>query len=124
MPFDPTPIIRPAVSRNGVNLKAARELEDALRNELPSDWHWDFNRVRYAHSCGSAGCAIGLARHIGLVARNDSFVSVLNFSSEDWCKTFTHDGHGYGVPIHAVTPLMVADALRAIIAREEAEGGA
>lgn len=121
MPFDPTPVVRPAVSKSGVQLAKLRALEEALRGPMPAKWHWDFREVRIAHPCGSAGCALGLAKHLKILPQTASIPFAFRLPHLTVLKVFGRDApEFYGVhSMSAVTPLMVADALAAIIAREE-----
>lgn len=60
MPFD--------ISENGVALNRSL-LITALR-ALPEDFEWDFTDSCYKTAWGSAGCAVGLAMHLGLVSKD------------------------------------------------------
>ncbi len=99
MPFDiatETPAIRRA------------RLIEALRND--TEWEWNF--------CNTAGCAIGMARHLGLEGPNlcenlglsdqqfEDIFGLLPFKCwiNDWSPF-------YRMPRTKVTPAMVADAL-------------
>ncbi len=107
MPFDiatETPAIRRA------------RLIEALRND--TEWKWNF--------CNTAGCAIGMARHLGLAGSNSNLCDNLGLSDQQFGDIFGclrsvsefHLNRGwspyYGMPRAEVTPGMVADALEKI----------
>lgn len=131
MPFDPTPVTLPAISRNGVELANLRMLADALEREMPEGWTWDFATVH--NDCGTAGCALGLAIFLGIIVHNlDAAIATAWGYREK--VYFGLDGaeanrifyemitYGMGT-LSDVTPAMVAAELRRVIAREEAEMG-
>lgn len=126
MPFDPTPADRPVVSRNGVELAKLRVLEEALRAEMPQGFVWDFSVAHVEGWCGSYGCALGVAQQIGLIP--NALTTLVEGGFGMRLKEFeaifgAPDGYGTSSP-SAVTPIMVADELRKIIAREEADTAA
>lgn len=118
MPFDPSNY---AVSKNGVEIGKLRVLSEALKGEMPQ-WRWDFTHIVTPNSCGTAGCAIGLARHLGLIQFEDHDAPDAEFGlsfGEMGSLFYTTLAYG-GCAWSAVTPNMVADAIDRIIAREEA----
>lgn len=121
MPFDPTPISRPAVSRNGVRVGDLRELATALRAPMPERFLWDFTYVHRPHKCGTVGCALGLAREMGLLdPREELITNAFGLQYNEVARVFGNPGH-YGAETHnEVRPEQVADALDLIIVREEA----
>lgn len=49
-------------------IEARMRLIDALRGEMPRDFRWEFEKYLIeTKNCGMAGCACGLAQHIGIV---------------------------------------------------------
>ena len=46
-----------------------RKLADALERER-DDFTWDFGVIQRQIDCGTAGCAVGLAMHVGLVSKS------------------------------------------------------
>lgn len=124
MPFDPTPPTRPAVSRNGVDLDKLRALETALRAPMPEGFTWNYSVVLAERRCGTAGCALGMAKVLGLIPMKTAAlgsVAIFGLPSYEASLVF-NSAEFYGRNHHEeVTPLMVADAIAAIIAREEAD---
>lgn len=112
MPFDPSPIDRPARSKNGMNLAGLRILEAALRQPRPV-WG-DFR------GCGT--CALEVGRRIGLGATTYEIISGLGIKDGDIRVFFAPSMFGLQTR-YEVQPHHVADAIAAIIRREEAEMG-
>lgn len=97
----------------------------ALRNldRWPAYFGWDYSHVQQEHSCGTRGCAIGLAaimwsKEFGPVT--NSRMDVL--TAADLFRMSRDDAHGifwdaisYGVPYAVchidITPEMVADRI-------------
>lgn len=103
-----------------------KRLIEALRApQMPKGFTWDFGFFGARVGCGTVGCAVGLAKEIGLT----SFVSlsktadVVGLDYVDAAAVFSprediryddrHIARGYGVPWEQVTPQMVADKLEA-----------
>ena len=114
MPFDSTVVEDVTVTRR-------KQLVEALRDPKLAEHHkWDFSAVGGATRCGSAGCAMGLARTMW------SHLLPSSKDIEDWfglptavaVDVFADPfGRTYGgVELAEVTPLMVADALEATYA--------
>jgi hypothetical protein len=108
MPFDGR--------ENNVALNRAI-LVDALRRQLPENFQWDFNVVQRTTRCGTAGCAIGLARIVGILPQDFNFtygrIEPYFGDTGDLfhCKDVDGIVPRYGVSVRQVTPSMVADAL-------------
>lgn len=124
MPFDPTPAPKPARSRSGAHLDELRLLESALRKPMPEGKQWDFRKTGPHRT---VGCALCVAEWIGLIPHAPTgfrllihAVEVFGLSADETYRIFG-TAETYGVDWNAVTPLMVADALAAVIAREEAD---
>lgn len=108
-------------------LNRARLIE-ALRAEMPADYRWNFAVIHRQQSCGTVGCAIGLAIHIGLpvklspaidssldrsIAATD-LAAVFGISKIDAFDIFMSTGAYTGcsrLQPWKITPAMVADAL-------------
>lgn len=132
MPFDPTPDIN-EVSRNGVEIGKLRALSEALKGEM-KDWKWKFRSWTDNEenpSCGTAGCAIGLAYAHGLLqGKFDIPVQWMvgrvsppfGMALSDAVRCFTNVGYceTVGLDLNAVTPTMVAREIDRVIARETA----
>jgi hypothetical protein len=58
MPFDGR--------ENTPALNRARLIE-ALRAPMPENFEWDFRQIEKEVACGTAGCAMGLAKAMGLL---------------------------------------------------------
>lgn len=119
MPFEPFKTDRPAVSRNGVEVGKLRMLSEALKQEMPPTFGWNFQTVLRTTSCGTAGCAIGLAYQLKLLDRETPSTLAFEMAYSDIRRIFGAD-NSYGVPMSRVTPAMVAAELDRFIAREEA----
>ena len=103
-----------------------RVLIDALRGKLPEGFEWDFSVVeRKAPGCGTAGCAIGLARSLWPgkrlpiwydrprePARLANFFGIPVSAVEKIFLTSWH--YGENVPMSEITPKMVASKLEKI----------
>jgi hypothetical protein len=112
MPFDGKQVVTPALRR--------AILVDALRDEMPQDFKWNFSQVHSKHKCGSSGCAIGLARTLWPEARlpttfdyDWSLARLANFLGleRDVAHRIFLSKDPYGVWYDDVTPVMVADEL-------------
>jgi hypothetical protein len=88
-----------------------RRLITALREPMPDRFEWDFGIVHARRHCGTAGCAMGLAKKLGIVSRNGGLHWQLGMKFSEACALFGRDA--YGVDPEAVTPAMVADKLQA-----------
>lgn len=99
-----------------------KRLIEALRAEMPAGFKWDFATNLRHTTCGSVGCAIGLAKILGMIENPyiGSMAYALGIDRFDakWTFAPNDDGidilPGYGVPWEQVTPQMVADKLEAI----------
>lgn len=119
MPLDATTYEPAARSRSGVHLRELRLLAKALREPMRADWCWNFKFIASPLPCGTAGCALGLAAHLGIISDPGSTVE-FGLASRDRERLFLSVA-AYGAPDRgSVTPLMVATAIDTIIAREEA----
>ena len=113
MPFDGTENT-PALNRT--------RLIAALRAPMPSGFRWWFPYFLVYDSCGTAGCAMGLAVTLGLMSDTDGdelLAKKLGLSESDVGHVFYNeseedDARFYGVAMDQVTPQMVADALERI----------
>jgi hypothetical protein len=107
MPFDGQNYDTPALRR-------ARLIE-ALRADMPEGFTWNFKTADKVSSCGTVGCAIGLARHrFGFGGRcAGNLGEAIGIGCESGWQIFGLDAvrEVYGVPPNDVTPSMVADAL-------------
>ena len=88
-------------------IKNLRELSWMLRNqqEWEDEWEWNSNTVDY---CGTAGCALGLWD-----TKHGHFTCHKAFDDMPY-DDFRNILYGYaymGVPLSAITPLMVADEI-------------
>lgn len=108
MPFDGT---------KAPEVVARQLLIDALRRPMPEFFHWDYSSIEEIHPCGTAGCAMSLARAIGLVSHSERCCTavigpLLGLSDENAEDIFlgTHPAYD-GIDMSAITPEMVADAL-------------
>lgn len=96
----------------------------ALRMEMPSNFTWAFDVTLNYADCGTVGCAMGLAREIGIctnlgtlaiaeaigIARSEADEIFAPNDVFDWeAEAYICDG--YGVAWGEVTPAMVANAL-------------
>lgn len=96
-------------------------LIDALRT-LPPDFEWNFQRRLYATPCGSAGCAVGLAAHIGLIPHNSvepfretyRALGLSNRTGDSLFGPVSLDKNRYRRPMEQVSAAMVADALEKV----------
>jgi hypothetical protein len=109
MPFDMTPTDAP--------LERRRRLIAALRSEMPSGFKWNFLFVHEKRACGTVGCALGLAKEIGILDEPllSDAANKFNLSREQANLIFYPPPHNirriYGCAFSKVTPAMVADAL-------------
>jgi hypothetical protein len=119
MPFDVT-----VPDRLPQDVQNLRKLADALEREHES-FTWNFGIVYDENECGTVGCAIGMAIHIGMFpgAEKDLWFSELDRSvefafdlSEDELRAvFGIDAHiRYRKPSVDITPRDVARELRRI----------
>jgi hypothetical protein len=112
MPFDGSQIETPTLRR--------AMLIDALRHPMPDGWIWNFEFQQRAHICGSAGCALGLARKLGLWNGREPVETAFDLTTRDaaifhsFGDCNTPIAPWYGVHNSQVTPSMVADALEAV----------
>lgn len=107
-----------------MNLSAIQTLIAALRAPMPKHFNWDFNTIYDEKPCGSVGCAIGLAKTIGLIdgasrAELSTALGLSLFTSKAIFVPHCYpDGtaEGYGDTLYEeVTPFMVADKLEQLI---------
>lgn len=121
MPFDGTTI--------DPKIAARLKLIEALRAEMPSGFIWDFANWYYSSTCGTAGCACGLAVVAGIVPRlylgkDDVLPSTvvgraIGLHARTAAGIFVPEDpeRTYGVKtMRDVTPTMVADKLEATLA--------
>jgi hypothetical protein len=106
MPFDGTET--PALRR-------ARLIE-VLRSPMPNTWKWDFGVTEEEHECGTAGCALGLARQLwpemnDFHAIRDREAAFFGITKDQAFSVFFGPYRGC---FASVTPEMVADRLEAI----------
>ena len=101
-------------------LRRAR-LIDALRNEMPAGYTWDFSQAW--DDSGFRGCAVGLAAlmwpslrraHRGCVIRDFSKLLGLNEDQAFHVVGRDRGSHFDRTPAASITPAMVADALEAL----------
>ena len=103
-----------------------KQLGDVLRYTIPAYWNWIFSKLGDDTTCGTFGCAAGLARRLWpsqvLQARIDSLAFALQLPLNDLIPIF-------GMPLQHecdkkakdITPHDVADAIDRYIA---GKGGA
>lgn len=99
-------------------LERRRALITALRQEMPTGFKWNFIKILRARSCGSVGCALGLAQHLGIIDNaNDIDAKISNdfdMNQDQISAVFYNFMQFYPVTNSNVTPAMVADALEAL----------
>lgn len=118
MPFD-VAIEAPALRR--------AVLIEALRQQMPKGFIWDYSLGYDKRSCGTAGCALGLAVALGLLKRPAPGIvaaySLLKPAMEMFglddaaARRIFYSPETYGFDSedwNAVTPMMVADELEKI----------
>lgn len=109
-----------------MNRAAIQTLITALRAPMPKHFNWDFNTIYDEKPCGSVGCAIGLAKTIGLIdsasrAELSTALGLSLFTSKAKAIFVPHcyyDGtaEGYGDTLYEeITPAMVADKLELLL---------
>lgn len=120
------------------DMTALTMLRDALRDQLPENFTWNFQYPHNQHQCGSSGCALGVAYNLGLIIisddakkpsntwmKHDELVGLhFGMSERDYIEIFL-SARAYKVPgrentrlatmMSEVTPAMVADKLDAYI---------
>ncbi len=120
MPFDSMPVV-PAVEVEDTPLARRRRLIAALRGEMPAGFTWNFNKTHFRNTCGTVGCAMGLAIEIGVLRPFAGMLFALDWyepmaarigiSKEDSHRIFGMvSSYGANDP-DKVTPAMVADKL-------------
>lgn len=91
-----------------------------LRREMPKNHTWNFAISFELTECGTAGCALGVARCIWgtPIFRNNDPWRIFGIPHDEYKKIF-HAGASswYGVPDNCVTPTMVADRIDAYLAQ-------
>lgn len=117
MPFDGIDA-HPALNRT--------RLIHALRAQLPKNFRWEFGEfeLRNDVGCGTAGCAMGLAKFIGIVGDADveTVCAAIGIPPRAGYRIFwpghmdeeTFGPYGAEHDYDSVTPQMVADALEAL----------
>lgn len=95
----------------------------ALRGQLPADFAWDFamfytpkvlpETPEHEKHCGFAGCAVGLAYHLGMIEHDDvdDLARAIGLSQLDTDCLLSSSYYGLDGFLKSVTPAMVADAL-------------
>lgn len=110
-----------------MNRTAIQTLITALRAPMPKHFNWDFNTIYDEKPCGSVGCAIGLAKTIGLIdsASRAELSTALGLSLLASKAIFVPhcyaDGtaESYGNTLYEeVTPFMVANKLQQLLDNE------
>lgn len=104
-------------------LAGLKQLGDALRWNIPRNFNWDFTTLGGTNTCGSFGCAIGLAcdlwpKQIACRLSHD-VADALNIPERDLAPIFgLRDTMSvYGMNLHGgITPHDVADAIDRYIA--------
>lgn len=112
MPFDATP-----------NSKLANRVRliEALRRPMPKGFTFCYNIEYQTDDCGAIGCAMGLAKDMGII----DYLDTANMAralgiSKDQARRIFYDPTTYGFEYgdlnawEQVTPTMVADALERV----------
>lgn len=87
-----------------------------LLRHMPATHQWNFMRVGGRHECGSAGCALGLAKAswpktIKRLYRHNKTVWDIFPSLTKATMELLFTNSGYKVSGHLITPQMVADRI-------------
>lgn len=102
-------------------------LADALEREHEG-FKWAFDQFYFKHDCGTIGCAIGMAAHIGIIPTEvaerlfpyESAGEYFGLTKEEAIHVFstTFARAVYGVSFRQVTPAQVAAQIRRIAAEK------
>ena len=96
-------------------IERRKALIQALRALMPDHFKWKFTTVSDQHSCGTVGCALGLALVMwpehGVFETEDFF----DLSIKQVNEVFYGCDKSYPSDANHITPAMVADALEATL---------
>ncbi len=103
---------------NNAALANRRRLIKALRSPMPEGFSWDFEYIKKHTSCGSGGCALGLASELWPELDVDDKKNVAEFfgmAGDEITGVFygKYDAYNY-IEIKDITPIMVANALESL----------
>lgn len=116
MPFDALTY----ASRPDLSKPSLEGLAWILRHQMPEGHRWDFTKVIYRESCGTAGCALGVARIVWPELKEMYWIEMLQalgtqayFTAQLFSAGVDSARENYGVLPDAVTAAMVADKIDA-----------
>ena len=92
-----------------------------LRSPMPKGFHWDYTVIEQERSCGTIGCAIGLAR---LIFENDYLQAdelgeLIGLGVADSRFCFENLHIELGCAMYEITPKRVAEAIEQCISMSE-----